>query len=620
MLSLESFLSAAPKSTLATFRTHWKLAPGSVVSSKVVEEAVRSRAFDAGRLRPLFERLTPAQRDVLCAIYGADDRGVGEEELREAFSSAERPLLDETVEEFRREMVVARTADGRLMGFAELWPDLSDLFADAAPRAERPEIPPVSYEAFAAQHLLRLFSFLVRAPWHYTREGNINQNDRKDYDTAYRFGRQLSPRLFTETVGGKASPGLGEELALLLDLCVRLGWVVCADGELRLHVSGLEAARRSCRELWTAMIDCWISSRGTSRETLRTALQTLIVPRQARPWSKLLTLRERLGASRRLEWDGLPRALRELILLGLVEPGMDRSGAVLSLGLTHSGRAWCESGELPPEQPLAGYAMSNFEVMVPVAACGPHVWVLHRICDLCADENMMRFRISESRVLESLRLGLAPNEVRAAAEWLKLPPHVAQRLEEWLQSFERCRFLRPLLLEVRDRRLREKLMACAPVAEWVREEIEGYGLLLRDGAEEALPPLLTMFGLHPSPLRAGEGAVSAAPRPESAPKAKPAPQADYSWTEEPARRSLRLGELDFASAKFSEIDPGLRLRYLDHCADRRAPLTVWTRDRSGRALKLKLVAQGRDDLFFDGADEKGRTVRLKISEIVNVRL
>ena len=102
-------------------------------------------------------------------------------------------------------------------------------------------------------------------------------------------------------------------------------------------------------------------------------------------------------------------------------------------------------------------------------------------------------------------------------------------------------------------------MACAPVAEWVREEIEGYGLLLRDGAEEALPPLLTMFGLHPSPLRAGEGAVSAAPRPESAPKAKPAPQADYSWTEEPARRSLRLGELDFASAKFSEIDPGLRL-------------------------------------------------------------
>ena len=128
MLSLDSFLSAASKSTLATFRTHWKLAPGSVVSSKVVEEAVRSRAFDAGRLRPLFERLTPAQRDVLCAIYGADDRGVGEEELREAFSSAERPLLDETVEEFRREMVVARTADGRLMGFAELWPDLSDLF------------------------------------------------------------------------------------------------------------------------------------------------------------------------------------------------------------------------------------------------------------------------------------------------------------------------------------------------------------------------------------------------------------------------------------------------------------------------------------------------------------
>ncbi len=624
MLSLETHLDSAPKSVLAPMRRHWNLAPGSVVSNAAVAQAVRERAFDADRIQALLERCTPAQRDVLWAVYGSGDRGLPVESLRAAFPSAERHLLDDTVEEFRRELVVARTGGGNpvLHGFSELWPDLADRFADSVPAAEKGSLAEIGYEAFAVQHLLHLFAALAKAPWKCTREGAVKQSDRREYDKSFRFGKQISPRLFTEVVDGKISPAMGEELALLLELSRRLGFVARDEEGIRLRARAEAAARKNCRELWTALLDAWTAARGFSAEGLRTLLRTLSTPRRARPWCKIWSLRERLDADRKLRWSGLPAQLRELVVLGMVRLGTDASGSVELLGLTQCASVWCETGSLPAElaEAMPGYATANFEVFVPITSCGEHAWTLHRAAELAADEQFLKFTLTEERLLEALRGGVDPHDVRSLAEWLKLPRGPAKTLEEWLKSFERCRLLRPLLLEVRDDALRGKLMASRALSEWISCEIDGFGLVLRDGAESAVLPILESYGLHPR-LPSEEGApLPDEPAPESAPAAKPAPEIDWSWSDPPPETALRFGEIDLSGNGFGEKTPDQRRRLLRHCAVNRLEATLWWRDQEGKPpKKIRVVLEDCDGDTVSGSDEKGRPVRVEIAKIANLR-
>ena len=470
--------------------------------------------------------------------------------------------------------------------------------------------------------MLHLFASLRRAPWRCTREGAIKQSDRREYDRPFRFGKQLSPRLFTETIDGKISPGVGEELALILDLARRRGWIVSSEEEIRLHVSGEEAARGNCRELWTALLDAWIASRWGSAAGLRVLLKTLSVPRRARPWCKIWSLRERLGADGRLRWDGLPQQLRELAILGMVRLGMDRTGGVEYVGLTQSAEVWCESGALPAEleTPLPGYATGNFEVFIPITSCGEHAWTLHRVAELTADEQFLKFTLTEERTLEALRDGVDPHDARTLAEWLKLPRGPARMLEEWLKSFERCRILRPLLLEIRDAALREKLMASRSLSEWIACELDNFGLMLRDGAEAAVVPILESYGLHPRLPDPDASALSDAPLPQP-PAPRPEPAADWSWSEPLPAATLRLGEIDVSGNSFADKTPDQRRRFLLYGAQNRLEVSLWWRDQEGKpAKKCRLVLEDCDGETVAGTDEKGRQVRVEIAKIANLRV
>lgn len=617
MLELETYLQNAPKQLLSKLYSFWFAQEGGLRTNKEISDRLRSHAFDTERLEALFHRFTPLQKVLLGAIYASGDRGATSEELLFSIPETERFLFQETIEEFRRELLIAREeGQQRLFGFSDLWPDLSDLFSSSLHHVEADQFPRIDLDGFAAQHLLRLFALIREGEWRFTRDQAVAKRHQILYEEGLRFAKQID------------ESAVSEEFDLLINLAFHNRWITRYQEKILLTQEGEKVSRYSLYKMKHALLRGWAQWRLLPLSQLRTLLSTLSTPASPGSWSEFFWIHE--GAKKtefpreeEMNWKQLPLLLRELILLGMVQMSQNREKKVVALSLSSDSRCWCESGDFPLTPEQQGFATPDFEILLPNTTTGEHVWTLHRAATLTSDDRLMKFKLTREKVLDALKKGVKTSEIRALADWIKLPDAPSQHLEEWLSSFEKCRFSRHLLLEVRDRELRRSLLSLPVTEAWVIEELKDYGLLLRDGAEEIFAPILEQYGLTTPPWPPREEVEL----PKTSPVRYSPPlkgEIDNSWIDAPGKENLRLGELSPAASHFRNLDEAHRERLLRYSISNQKMLQLLLRSNGelkGRQIKMipdKLEHNPSPTLF--GTDHKGEPISISIESIANLKI
>lgn len=305
------------------------------------------------------------------------------------------------------------------------------------------------------------------------------------------------------------SPKLAQdELELLLQFFTSRHWILRnLDSELLLSSEALEFLNKNGFRLHQEFCSWWLESRfknlGRNLELVLDQMKEPVPVQFAIDALWPFDPSVRLPA----ECDScaiqkLPRVLRELWLLGVLDFLGNRNGEVFAVEVNAIGR---ELARKPATANVAEVStLANFESIVP-ANTAPRV--LFYACCFAKpenDESYLRFKFEREKFLEALHSGFSELEVGLFLSWMRPPQNVSDALGEWAASFFGSSIFDARVLKVQNGDVREELSRFPQFMNFVLETIPGYGFLIRREGEGKIREILQNYSLTPAVDNSGE--------------------------------------------------------------------------------------------------------------------
>lgn len=487
MQTLSDFLASAPKTHLAKLYRRDFPDTGLVAGVKVVE-AVRARALDAKRVSGVLERLEPAERHLLLAIYASEDRGMLESELVrgcEEGAAVAAHFLSTLEYEL---LVIRREGEHRSYhGFRETASlVLPPLIREFAPNVEVPaQTAWISNAPHAASHFCHFLAKTARGYLRMTQNGELHRKSLIDLSRGFGSGSMLS------------SSAAEEEATLLFRFAADSDLLAEEDGVLHLSPSAAEWLEDGGEELARRLRGWWLRKRVRGLSRLLAMLSEGTPARGVASLAPLFSVYDGWDKARarvRPElqtWENLPRLLRELWLLGGVEFSMSRGRIRWARVLPP------ETAGNPGAEGESARGLPNFEALVPAGIPLNRLFQIELLSVRENDERVTRYRFTKDSVVSGLRAGTGIDLLEELATWLGFEEPARRVLAEWAATYVSTVFRDVFLLRVRDAVRFAELEAFPRFMELVTEVIPGYGFVLPREARDTARELLQAFDLQP---------------------------------------------------------------------------------------------------------------------------
>ena len=467
MYTLQDWLDRAPREIPVALHAARCLREGIYSRSRVAQELL-----DWARNPVRLDELDPPCHDLLERVALAGGRRVSiasvcqDDELDEATAT-------DRFERLRDELWCAMERDEEgftLSIFADHFETVLQRRLERQESFEAPPSPPIPWHWRFQQGMSGLCARLRLGKARTNRDGRINRRDQQGLEDSF------EPLL---AIGAQAPAD-----------AVRLGLSLLGeDGELRSSAGRLDLVSDAVEILQAFSSRCrawWREKYPEINGLLKLWQERWIDAKEASLW---------FGAAPSNKpplWEDLPLPLRLAILCGLVEARF-QDGRPLAM----------RSHELAAPETDVSRMTPDLKLLLPPGASLGDWYRSHLLGVMESSELYTRFRLEREAWLGGISI-VGSEEAWKWVESLQPSDNVRQSLETWTQARTLCALRSITVLQVRDPRRQRELASLPQMAEFIREEIPGWGFILDSSREGALRELLSRLGYEPPPLREEE--------------------------------------------------------------------------------------------------------------------
>ncbi len=458
-----------------------------LLNNALIQSEALSFYANKKRAVEMFGKMEPWQCRCLNLLYHSGSRGLTFNELRLTVPVSKSKDLQAFLLEMCRQYLLWRTSSvgsAVYYGFS----DFLGCFDIPSEAGVQPGQNFVAFQNLLDWHICLVLSYAMR------KELKVNSNG-----TIHRRGYQmcLDSMAAAKQISERAAEN---EVSLVFNFLTANNWLEQEDVYLVPSEKALEFIRKNGFRLHQDVVSWWLKERfHGDRSHCAQLLSELAEPRGVVEASYLLWVLDPssrlLEKNKELPWDYLPRPLRELWLLGLVNFQMDH-GKVASVALSQSGADWVSKAIASiPEQNIS--CLPNFELIVSTGTSPRVLFTLACLSKVENDEIFLRFSLSKDAYVQGLKCGLPESEIEHFKTWIKPPENVAGTIEEWNASYYGAKVQTVRLLKIDDLKVLAELSRFPQFTECTEEYIPGYGFVLKPERELRVFEILESFGYCP---------------------------------------------------------------------------------------------------------------------------
>lgn len=485
MLDLNAFFDGMSKPLLRSAHAKAFGKKGLLNNALILQETL-DYFCDKERVSTLFSKMEPWQRRCLNLLYHSGARGLTYNELRLTIPVNKSRDLQNFLFSMCREFVLWRSATSTSVyqGFAD--------FIGCFEIEESSEVdvtsPVISYNRMLDWHVCFVLSLAQRRELRINTNGSLHRRGRMLCVEAFSMARRLSEK------------AVENELALIFSFLTQNGWLEQDEAFLVPSEHAHEFLRKNGFRLHQDILNWWLNSRfhgdnGHLEQLLRSLNEGKSVSESAFLFWVMDPSYRILERNKVLPWEYLPRPLRELWLLGLVDFRMVQ-GKVSSVLLGAGGKEWISPSSVQLPQPSVS-ALPNFDVVVSVETSPRVLFTLACLANAKNDEALLCFTLTKEVYLAGLKSGLPESEIEHFCSWIKPPINVHSTLEEWNSAFYGVRVRSVRLMKIENKQILSELSRFAQFMECAEEYIPDYGFILDPEKEHVAFEILENFGYCP---------------------------------------------------------------------------------------------------------------------------
>lgn len=486
MINLNTFFDGMSKSLLRA--AHAKAyGQKGLLNNALIQSEVISYYANKNRVVDLFSKMESWQRRCLNLIYHSGSRGLTFNELRLTVPVSKSRDLQSFLLDMCRDYVLWRgtTASSTVyFGFS----DFMGSFEESAGTELQNNAGFVSFQNLLDWHICLVLSYAMRKELKVNSNGTIHSRSKQICVDSFASAKQISDR------------AAENETSLIFNFLIANAWLEQEDSYLVPSEKSLDYIRKNGFRLHQDIVSWWLKERfHGDRAHCAQLLSELAKPKQVIDASFLLWV---LDPAARLQekststaWDYLPRPLRELWLLGLVNFQMDH-GKVAAVALSQSGLEWVSKAIASvPEQNIS--CLPNFELIASTGTSPRVLFTLACLSKVENDEMFLRFTLDKESYVQGLKRGFPESEIEHFKSWIKPPENVASAIDEWNASFYGAKVQTVRLLKIEDAKILADLSHFPQFLEFTEEFIPGYGFILKPEFEVRAFEILESFGFCP---------------------------------------------------------------------------------------------------------------------------
>lgn len=500
MFELNAFFDGMSKPMLRNVHAKAYGKKGLLNNALIQTEAL-SYFCDRERVAKLFSKMEPWQQRCVNLVYLSGSRGLAFNELRLTVPASKNRDLQKFLLGMCREFIMWRSFVGGVpiyLGFS----DFVGCFEMPSGSEADLRTPVSTYQNMIDWHICVVLSLAKRKMM------RINTNG-----TLHRRGRQLCVEAFT-TASRISEKAAENELSLIFNFLMANKWLEVENSFLLPSAQAMDFIRKNGFRLHQDLITWWIGERfhgdkGHCERLLRKVADGCSVADVIYLfWVMDPTYRIQENP-KELPWEYLPRPLRELWLLGLLDFRIVR-GKVVTVSLSKSGKDWVETSIASiPEASLS--LLPNFDMIVSTGTAPSVLFDLACLANVNNDETFLCFTLDKDTYVAGLRSGFPETEIENLCTWLKPPENVASTLAEWNASFYGAKVQTVRLLKIVNLTVLGELSRFPQFTECTQEYIPGYGFILKAEMEARAFEILENYGYFPFVGESSENRQPASP-------------------------------------------------------------------------------------------------------------
>ncbi|MCQ2122584.1 MAG: hypothetical protein MJZ25_00185 [Fibrobacter sp.] len=486
MVNLNTFFDGMSKPLLRAAHVR-AFGPKGLLNNALIQSEVLSYYSDKKRVVELFSKMESWQRRCLNLIYHSGSRGLAFNELRLTIPVSKNRELQSFLLNMCRDYVLWRGASANnavYFGFA----DFMGCFDIPVEVEVQNNSGYSAYQNLLDWHISLVLSYAMRKELKVNSNGTIHRRSYQICADSFATAKQISER------------AAENELSLIFNFLVVNGWLELEDSYLVPSEKSLEYIRKNGFRLHQDVVSWWLKERFRGdRAHCAQLLSELAQPKSVIDASYLLWVLDptaRLQEKNRdVAWDYLPRPLRELWLLGLVNFQMVH-GKVSAVALSQSGSDWISKAIATiPEQNIS--CLPNFELIASTGTSPRVLFTLACLAKVENDELYLRFTLDKESYVRGLKCGLPEVEIENFKSWIKPPENVASTINEWNASYYGAKVQTVRLLKIEDVKILSDLSHFPQFLEFTEEYIPNYGFILKPECETRAFEILESFGFCP---------------------------------------------------------------------------------------------------------------------------
>lgn len=492
MLSQRTFLEDAPKTALQAIHKRLLNQNGLFSNSQILLDCLK--AVSESSTQPWFENLDDWQQRAIQWIFTSGERGLTQAELMHGLPKIPHqnqlfPFLEEAC---------LRLAIFRLplkdsfcyRGFQEL--TTLALPPRPATESEEKRIAWLGQGHRLLWQLIRLMAAIMRHEIKLTSQGELHKKSR----TVLEECMHTSFSSISDHSDG---------WMLLLQYLTDCGYLETQDNQIiTLRSSCWELLNHPPMRILQGIFLWWTGQRLNNRLDLLTIL--LPPPGQI---ARLVDIcphfwpffpAERpVNAKLSLNWSQMPRALRELWYMGLIDIDLNRGRHTILRSTLRE-----ESGFLSGYSPLdfekipQPVTTPNFESMIHVLSPPLKLFSAACLATPTNNEEYIRFHFSKERWLTALKYGFPEHTAQEFLNWIAPPETLKEAVLGW-DAIHTGSWMRDVsLLRVKSPHRFQELSQFPDFIRHTEETIPHYGFILKAGHENTVRSILEQFGLQPA--------------------------------------------------------------------------------------------------------------------------
>lgn len=486
MFNLNTFFDGMSKSLLRA--AHAKAyGHKGLLNNALIQSEVLSYYANKNRVEELFSKMEPWQRRCLNLVYHSGSRGLTYNELRLTVPVGKNRELQSFLLNMCREYVIWRSSSASTavyFGFTDFLGRFNEACEDVACNKSSY----ISYHNLLDWHVCVVLSYAMRKELKINSNGTIHRRSYQICADALVAAKQVSDR------------AAEHEVSLIFNFLIANAWLELEDSYLVPSESALDYIRKNGFRLHQDILAWWLKERFRSdRAHCARLLSELSQPKNVLDASYLMWVLDptarMLEKSGSIAWDYLPRPLRELWLLGLVNLQMDH-GKVAAVALSQSGLDWVSKSIASiPDQNIS--CLPNYELIASTGTSPRVLFTLACLAKVENDEMFLRFTLDKESYVRGLKCALPESEIEHFKTWIKPPENVSSAIEEWNASYYGAKVQTVRLLKIEDAKVLTDLSHFPQFVEHTEEYIPGYGFILKPEKEARVFEILESFGYTP---------------------------------------------------------------------------------------------------------------------------